>query len=257
MTRVLAQFRPADYLAHMCTSDNHIPPPEWVVSPGLSPYGETLAAMEAQVARLIAGEGTEQVWLVEHPAVITAGTSAAPPDLVDAARFPVVRAGRGGRYTYHGPGQRVVYPLLDLNRRGRDVRAYVEALEHWAIAALGEFGVDAFLHEAGTGIWVRQSGGPGQRAGLAKIGAIGVRVRKWIAFHGLAINVSTNLSHYDAIIPCGIAAHGVARLVDFAPSASIGDLDRALLRHFPSMLSSLTARRMAGGGPLEAGGDCS
>lgn len=221
----------------MFASDNHIPKPEWIVSPGLSPYSATLAAMEAHVARQIEGEAPEQIWLVEHPAVITAGTSSSPDELVDAGRFPVVRAGRGGRYTYHGPGQRVVYPLLDLNRRGRDIHQYVEALENWVIAALAEFGVDAFLHEAGTGIWVRKDGG------LAKIGAIGVRVRKWIAFHGLSINVTTDLGHFDAIIPCGIEAHGVARLVDFAPSATMKDLDLALLRHFPSMLTSLTARR--------------
>ena len=252
MEQVLAHSLASDYLAYMFTSDNRIPAPDWVVSPGLSPYPQTLAAMEAHVAGLIDGEAAEQIWLVEHPPVITAGTSAAAPDLVDAGRFPVVRAGRGGRYTYHGPGQRVVYPLLDLNRRGRDVRAYVEALERWAIAALGEFGVDAFLHEAGTGIWVRQ--GRGER--VAKIGAIGVRVRKWVAFHGLAINVSTNLSHFDTIIPCGIAELGVARLVDFAPSATMADLDQVLRRHPPSMLTSLTARRTAGGGPLEAGEDC-
>ncbi len=241
----------------MLPSDNPVPAPEWIVSQGLSPYAETLAAMEAHVARLIDGEAAERIWLVEHPPVVTAGTSAVPADLVDAARFPVVRTGRGGRYTYHGPGQRVVYPLLDLGRRGRDVRAYVEALEAWTIAALADFGVHAFTSEAGTGIWVRkhqQGNDPGN--GLAKIGAIGVRVRKWISFHGLAINVTTNLDHFAAIIPCGIADQGVARLVDFAPSATMADLDRALCRHLPSMLSSLTVRRTPAAPALEAKRDC-
>lgn len=207
--------------------------PDWQVRAGFSPYADTLAAMEAHVAAMLRAEAGEQIWLVEHPPVVTAGTSAAAAELVDAARFPVVAAGRGGRFTYHGPGQRVVYPMLDLGRRGRDVRAYVGALEGWMIAALADFGVAAFCHQAGTGIWVRAGGD------IAKIGAIGVRVRKWVSFHGLAINVTTDLSHYGAIVPCGIADHGVARLADLVPGATMAQLDEALHRRLPAMLVTL------------------
>lgn len=212
------------------------PPPRWEVRPGLSPYADTLAAMEASVARIAGGTAPEQIWLVEHPPVITAGTSATPADLVDAGRFPVVEVGRGGRLTYHGPGQRVVYPLLDLGRRGRDVHAYVTALEGWVIAALAELGVRAFTHAAGVGIWVEA------RDGIAKIGAIGVRIRRWVSFHGLAINVTTDLSHFGAIVPCGIAAHGVARLADLVPGVSMADLDAALWRHQGAMLAAIAGR---------------
>ncbi|MCG2839746.1 lipoyl(octanoyl) transferase LipB [Sandaracinobacter sp. RS1-74] len=225
--------------------------PDWQVSPGLTPYGEALREMDAHVERMLRQQAGERVWLVEHEAVITAGTSSAAAELVDSSRFPVVEAGRGGRFTYHGPGQRVIYPMLDLGRRGRDVHRYVSSLEQWAIAALGEFAIRAFPHEAGTGIWVDTANG------IAKIGAIGVRVRRWISFHGLAINVATDLSHYGAIIPCGISAHGVARLADLAPGASLADLDAALLRHLPSMLTSLTGCRASTMKALEAEGDCS
>ncbi len=208
--------------------------PAWILRPGPSPYQPVLAEMEAHVAAMIDGTAGEEVWLVEHEPVVTAGTSADNAELVTPDRFPVVETGRGGRLTYHGPGQRVVYPMLDLGRRGRDVRAYVAALEQWAIDALGDFDVEAFPHEAGTGIWVRQGDG------IAKIGAIGVRVRRWISFHGLAINVSTDLSHYSAIIPCGISAHGVTKLADIRPDVSMKDLDEALKRHFPAMLDRMT-----------------
>lgn len=210
--------------------------PEWRVSPGLSDYADSIARMEAHVAAMIEGAAPEHIWLVEHPPVITAGTSAADDgELKQPGRFPLVATGRGGRLTYHGPGQRVVYPMLDLNRRGRDVRAYVAGLENWAIAALAAFGVEAFAHEAGTGIWVRQGDG------LAKIGAIGVRVRRWVSFHGLSINVSTDLSHFSAIVPCGIAAHGVTRLADLVPDISMAELDDALFRTLPAMLDGLGA----------------
>lgn len=189
--------------------------------------------MEASVARIANGTDAEQIWLVEHPPVITAGTSTTPGDLLDAGRFPLVPVGRGGRLTYHGPGQRVVYPLLDLGRRGRDVHGYVTALEGWVIAALGEFGVRAFLHEAGVGIWVEAGGG------IAKIGAIGVRIRRWVSFHGLAINVSTDLDHFGAIVPCGIRNHGVARLADLVPGVQMADLDAALARHLGDLLAAI------------------
>ena len=227
-----------------------LPHPDWRISPEPVPYAAAIAEMEAHVERLSRGEGSERVWLVEHPPVITAGTSAADDELVDRGRFPVVEAGRGGRFTYHGPGQRVVYPMLNLGGRGRDVRRYVESLEGWAVAALEDLGVRAFLHDAGTGIWVETD------AGIAKIGAIGVRVRRWISFHGLAINVTTDLSHYDSIIPCGISTHGVARLADLVPGISMADLDSALLRYFPSMLTSLTGCRTGSIKTLEGGRDC-
>jgi lipoyl(octanoyl) transferase len=207
--------------------------PEWRVTPGLSDYMASVREMEAHVAAMLDGTAQERIWLVEHPPVITAGTSSDEADLKEPGRFPLIETGRGGKLTYHGPGQRVVYPMLDLGQRGRDVRAYVASLEQWAIAALADFGVKAFPHEAGTGIWVQQG------SGLAKIGAIGVRVRRWVSFHGLSLNVSTDLSHFSAIVPCGIAAHGVTRLQDLAPGISMADLDDALLRHLPAMLGRL------------------
>lgn len=190
--------------------------------------------METLVDAVSAGTARERIWLLEHPAIITAGTSAHPSELMDTHRFEVVSTGRGGRYTYHGPGQRVIYPILNLGLRGRDVRRYVSALEGWAIVALGELGIDAFTSDIGTGIWVRQGGG------ISKIGAIGVRVRRWVTFHGLAINVSTDLSHYDTIVPCGIAAHGVTRIADIMNGAGMEELDRALAFHLSSFLYALS-----------------
>jgi lipoyl(octanoyl) transferase len=236
----VAQSRVQVYLAQMASVADLPPPPQWRVIPGLSNYDTALAAMEAHVEAMLESRATEAIWLVEHAPVITAGTSADPAELVDGGRFPVVSAGRGGRYTYHGPGQRVVYPMLDLGGRGRDVRRYVEALEGWAIAALDDLGVKAFRHDAGTGIWVNTP------LGLAKIGAIGVRVRRWISFHGLSINVSNDLTHYDAIVPCGISGLGVTRLADLVPSAGMADLDAALVRQLPVMLQFLSARRAHG-----------
>jgi lipoyl(octanoyl) transferase len=207
--------------------------------------------MEARVAAIGRGEARELVWLLEHPPVITAGTSASEAELLDPSRFPVHRSGRGGRFTYHGPGQRVIYALLDLDARGRDVRRLVGALEAWAIAALGDHGVEAFPHSAGTGIWVNAGGG-----GIAKIGAIGVRVRRWVSFHGMAINVSTDLDHYRTIIPCGIEAHGVTRLADLVEGADLAALDQALARHFPAFVAAVTGCRTSVTKTLEAGVDC-
>ncbi len=224
--------------------------PEWKVEPGLTPYDAALAGMESHVDRMARGEAGERIWLVEHPPVVTAGTSAAASELVDPGRFPVIRAGRGGRYTYHGPGQRVVYPMLDLDRRGRDVRRFVSGLESWVIAALRELGIGAFTSDAGTGIWVDR----GDR--LAKIGAIGIRVRRWISFHGVAINMTTNLSHYGAIIPCGISEYGVTRIADLVPGSTMADLDRALQRHLPALLEGLPANFPGGTKTLEAGENC-
>ena len=210
---------------------------QWHVSPGLTGYRDAIAAMEAHVEALANGGAAERVWLLEHPSVITAGTSADAKDLIAPDRFPVERAGRGGQFTYHGPGQRIVYVMLDLSLRGKDVRALVRALEHWAIDALGSLGVEAFTSDIGTGIWVMANGRVG------KIGAIGLRVRRWISFHGLALNVSTDLGSYDAIIPCGISEHPVVRLIDLKPGLGMADLDAALLATLPDFIANCTARR--------------
>ena len=194
---------------------------EWKVEEGLAPYAETIAAMEARAAAVGEGRADELIWLVEHPPTYTAGTSAAAGELLGRAGIPVVPTGRGGRYTYHGPGQRVVYPIIDLTRRGRDVRAYVHALEQWIIAALDVLGVPAF-RTGDTGVWTDTPGGP------AKIAAIGVRVRRWVAFHGFAVNVAPDLEDYAGIIPCGIADRGVTSLAALGNTAVMADLDAAL-----------------------------
>jgi lipoyl(octanoyl) transferase len=241
------------YLAHMSNGSATLPDPVWRVLPGQSDYRETLQAMEAHVDRLARGEASEEIWLVEHPPVLTAGTSTNRRDLLQPDRFPVFEAGRGGQFTYHGPGQRVIYPMLNLSLRGRDVRRYVCALEAWAIAALGDLGVSAGISPVGTGIWVID--GRDARA-LKKVGAIGVRVRRWISFHGMALNVSVDLSHYDAIVPCGISQHGVARLADLRDGADMAMLDTALLNRLPVLLHGLSAETPPFIKTLEAVGDC-
>lgn len=189
--------------------------------------------MEARAAAIAAGTARELVWLLEHPPVYTAGTSADPAELVDA-RFPVVAAGRGGRYTYHGPGQRVCYLMLDLNRRGRDVRCYVHALEGWAIAALARLGVEAFRAPGRVGIWTFDGGRE------AKIGAIGVRVRRWVTLHGMAINVDPDLSHFDGIVPCGLPDYPVTSLARLGMTDAGATFDAALALSFPGFLAALS-----------------
>ncbi|WP_127076291.1 lipoyl(octanoyl) transferase LipB [Rhodomicrobium lacus] len=179
---------------------------EWRTSPDLVPYEAAVSAMEDRAAAIFAGAAPELVWFLEHPPLYTAGTSAKAGDLLDAARFPVYAAGRGGQYTYHGPGQLVVYVLLDLNRRGRDVRRHVRRLEEWVIAALTDYGVTGAARDDRPGVWVRDG------AREEKIAAIGVRVRRWVTFHGTAINVSPDLSHFAGIVPCGIEDAGVTSL---------------------------------------------
>ena len=197
------------------------------------PYREALSAMEARNAAIAAGTARELIWLLEHPPVYTAGTSAAAPELIDP-RFEVVEAGRGGRYTYHGPGQRVGYVLLDLGRRGRDVRCFVHALEGWVIATLGDLGVDAWRAEGRIGIWTQ---GPGGRE--AKIGAIGVRVRKWVTMHGFAVNIAPDLSHFGGIVPCGIEEFGVTSLAELGIELAPGAFDAALLARQTDFLAAL------------------
>lgn len=225
--------------------------PEWRIEPGLLPYPAAVEAMTARVDAIAAGTAPELVWLVEHPPIITAGTSADLAHLRQPGRFPLFESGRGGQLTYHGPGQRLVYVLLDLARRGRDVRRLVKGLEGWAITALARLGVSAFPSPAGVGIWVRDHGQE------AKIGAIGIRVRRWVSFHGLAINVTTDLDHFSAIVPCGIADRGVARLADMLSGAAMADLDRALLDTFPGFLAGLSGEAPARTMALEGPGVCS
>ena len=198
---------------------------EWAVSPGLTPYPEALAFMEARAAAIAAGEANELVWLLEHPPLYTAGTSAKREDLLDPDRFPVYETGRGGEYTYHGPGQRVAYVMLDLTRRGRDARRFVCGLERWLAAAAGQFGVTAGRRDGRVGVWVDREGGRED-----KIAAIGVRLRRWVSFHGIAFNQAPDLAHFQGITPCGISdpRYGVTSLADLGVTAEMADLDAAL-----------------------------
>ena len=209
---------------------------EWTHLPGLSPYAPTLAAMEARVAAIAEGVAPEAIWFLEHPPLYTAGTSARAEDLTDPGRFPVHEVRRGGQYTYHGPGQRVAYVMLDLNSRGRDVRQFVCALENWVIATLAEFGVKGERRAGRVGVWVVRPDRPPNPDGSPaedKIAAIGVKLRRWVSFHGLSINVEPDLSHFGGIVPCGIKGHGVTSLVDLGLPVTMADLDAALLRCFP------------------------
>jgi lipoyl(octanoyl) transferase len=210
---------------------------EWRASPAAVPYAEAVAEMEGRVAAIRAGTAPELVWLLEHPPLYTAGTSARDEDLLEPGRFPVYRAGRGGHYTYHGPGQRVVYVMLDLARRGADVRCYVHQLEEWGIRALARFGVVGERREGRVGVWVADHG-----IGEAKIAAIGVRVRRWVTYHGMAINIDPDLDHYRGIIPCGIdpelSGHGVTSLAALGIAATMTDVDIALRATFDPVFGS-------------------
>jgi lipoyl(octanoyl) transferase len=196
---------------------------EWKTSHVPVPYADAVAAMEARVAAIHAGTAAEQVWLLEHPALYTAGTSAKREDLLQPDRFPVFETGRGGQYTYHGPGQRIGYVMLDLKRRQLDVRRYVQMLEDWVIATLAVFNVRGERRQGRVGVWVERGGGRED-----KIAAIGVRVRRWVTYHGISINVEPDLSHYEGIVPCGIGEHGVTSLVDLGLPVTMEDLDVAL-----------------------------
>ena len=210
----------------------NLPLPEWRVEPGLLPYPQAVATMEDRVAAIRAGTAPERVWLVEHPPLYTAGTSAEPHDLLSPDRFPVFVTGRGGKYTYHGPGQRIAYVMLDLDARGRDLRGYVAALEAWIIAALADLGVAARVIPGKIGVWTETP------AGTAKIAAIGVRVRRWVSYHGLAINVAPDLSHFGGIVPCGLS-DPVTSLTALGRPATIADVDRALADQLPVLLARL------------------
>ena len=208
---------------------------EWITAVGLVPYETALSEMEARVADISAGRADEAIWLLQHPPLYTAGTSAKPQDLTDPGRFPVHQARRGGQYTYHGPGQRVVYVMLDLNRRGQDVRQFVCRLEDWIIATLAEFGVRGERRQGRVGVWVVRPDQPPAPDGSPceqKIAALGIRLRKWVSFHGLSINVEPDLTHFDGIVPCGIKDHGVTSLVDLGLPVGMADLDAALRKTF-------------------------
>jgi lipoyl(octanoyl) transferase len=210
-------------------------PIEWRRETAPVPYVQALAAMEARNAGVFAGAARELIWLLEHPPVYTAGTSADPAELVDP-RFEVVAAGRGGRYTYHGPGQRVGYLVLDLGKRGKDVRCFVHAIEGWVIATLATFGVVSWRADGRVGIWTRD-----ERGAEAKIGAIGVRVRRWVTMHGFSVNLDPDLSHFGGIVPCGIAEYGVTSLARLGLSVSAEAWDAALIATSDDFLDALDA----------------
>jgi lipoyl(octanoyl) transferase len=208
---------------------------EWITSTAPVPYDTAVQAMERRVAEIRAGTQSEAIWLLEHPPLYTAGTSAVEADLKEPDRFPVHRTRRGGQFTYHGPGQRVAYVMLDVGARGRDVRRFVEQLEAWVIAALAEFNVKGETREGRVGVWVTRPEKPPLPDGSPredKIAAIGVQMRKWVSFHGISINVEPDLSHFDGIVPCGIADHGVTSLVDLGLPVTLTDVDVALKRAF-------------------------
>ena len=204
-------------------------------------YRAAEAAMESRVARIAQGTAPEAIWLLEHPALYTAGTSARPADLTQPDRFDVYDTKRGGQYTYHGPGQRVVYVMLDVDKRGRDVRAFVHQLEAWVIATLEAFNVTGEIREGRVGVWVARRDKPLTPSGTPpedKIAAIGIRLRKWISFHGISINVEPDLSHFDGIVPCGISEHGVTSLVDLGLPVTLPDLDVVLKQTFETLFES-------------------
>jgi lipoyl(octanoyl) transferase len=207
---------------------------DWLTSRGLVPYETALSEMEARVAGIAAGTASEAIWLLEHPPLYTAGTSARPEDLTDPDRFPVFEARRGGQYTYHGPGQRVAYVMLDVGKRGHDVRKFVCQLEDWIIATLAEFNVRGERREGRVGVWVTRPDRPGLNGAPRedKIAALGIRLRRWISFHGISINVEPDLGHFDGIVPCGIREHGVTSLVDLGLPVTMADLDVALKKAF-------------------------
>ncbi|WP_146590909.1 lipoyl(octanoyl) transferase LipB [Puniceibacterium confluentis] len=217
---------------------------EWLHAEGLTGYQAAVTFMEHRAAEIAAGTADECIWLVEHPPLYTAGTSAKASDLVDPDRFPVHRSQRGGQYTYHGPGQRVAYVMLDVGRRGRDVRRFVQDLETWVIAALAEFNLTGHIREGRVGVWVERHDRPLTATGARsedKIAAIGIRLRKWVSFHGLSINVEPDLDHFGGIVPCGITEYGVTSLVDLGLPVTMEDVDVALRRTFDQVFAPLPA----------------
>lgn len=232
-----------DIDTHMFATEGS-PAVRWRVSEQPVPYDEALATMEQEVAAIANGEADELVWLLEHPPLYTAGTSADPKDLIDSQRFPVFSTGRGGEYTYHGPGQRIAYVMLDLKRRRQDVRAYVAALEDVVIRTLDMMNVRGERREDRVGVWVRRPEKPALPDGTMaedKIAALGIRLRRWVSFHGLSLNVEPDLSHYGGIVPCGISAYGVTSLVDLGLPVVMADVDVHLRTAFEAVFGPTAA----------------
>jgi lipoyl(octanoyl) transferase len=212
----------------------------WAVSPGRVAYPAAVAAMEARAAAIAEGRADELVWLLEHPPLYTAGVSAKPHDLLEPDRFPVFKSARGGQFTYHGPGQRVAYVMLDLRRRRQDVHGFVEALEAWVIGALARFNVDGQIRPGRVGVWVERRT-PGLPPREDKIAAIGVKLRRWVSFHGIALNVEPDLSHFQGIVPCGQTEHGVTSLLDLGHTVSMDEADHALKASFAEVFGPVQA----------------
>lgn len=212
-------------------------PAGWAVSTGYVPYPAAVAAMEARAAAIADGAAGELIWLLEHPPLYTAGVSAKTADLLDPERFPVFESARGGQFTYHGPGQRVAYVMLDLTRRGRDVRAFVAALEAWIIDALAAFNVTGEMRDGRVGVWVERKGPGWSRED--KIAAIGVKLRRWVSFHGISLNVEPDLSHFSGIVPCGQVEHGVTSLVDLGLPVTLDEADEALKASFRKVFGAV------------------
>ncbi|WP_172300023.1 lipoyl(octanoyl) transferase LipB [Pseudoruegeria sp. HB172150] len=211
---------------------------DWIISDGLTDYDHAVAVMEDRAAAIASGTADEAIWLVEHPPLYTAGTSAKAEDLKDPHRFPVFETRRGGQFTYHGPGQRVVYVMLNVGRRGHDVRKFVQDLEKWVISTLDRFNVTGEIRDGRVGVWVTRPEKPSLPDGSPredKVAAIGIRLRKWVSFHGISINVEPDLSHFDGIVPCGVTGHGVSSLVDLGLPVTMPDLDNALKLTFPQI----------------------
>jgi lipoyl(octanoyl) transferase len=233
-------------LDHQLSSDRANPlfgrddgvPAGWAVSTAPVAYPDAVAAMEQRAADIAEGRAGELVWLLEHPPLYTAGVSARAGDLLDATRFPVFESGRGGQYTYHGPGQRVAYVMLDLTRRGRDVRRFVTALESWVIGALDVFNVVGELRDGRVGVWVERKGPGWSRED--KIAAVGVKLRRWVSFHGISLNVEPDLSHFDGIVPCGVTEHGVTSLVDLGLPVTMDEADAALKSSFETVFGAVS-----------------
>lgn len=213
---------------------------DWITTNGLTEYSDAVAFMEDRADAIFAGTADECIWLVEHPALYTAGTSAKSADLVEPDRFPVHDSKRGGQYTYHGPGQRVAYVMLDVGRRGKDVRKFVQDLENWVIATLDQFNVKGEIRDGRVGVWVQRKDKPLNAQGQPredKIAALGIRLRKWVSFHGISINVEPDLSHFSGIVPCGITEHGVTSLIDLGLPVTMDDVDIALRQTFDGAMT--------------------
>ncbi len=216
--------------------------PQWVVAAAPVPYPDAVAFMEARVAAIQAGEAREMVWLVEHPPLYTAGVSAKPDDLIAPERFPVFATGRGGQYTYHGPGQRVAYVMLDLNRRQKDIRAFVQALEHWIIDTLWRFNVEGHIRDGRVGVWVERRDRGYEPLTEDKIAAIGIKLRRWVSFHGISLNIEPDLAHFSGIVPCGITEHGVTSLLDLGLPVTMDEVDYALRLSFENIFGPVESQ---------------